>query len=98
MLLISSWLFNRDFNLEFIKCLGEDFRGRGKSVAGDKNQASKFLDLCDCFNLRNICLKPRRGNNVLDLLCTNSEFIKYKQTYINGNLSDHNLVELCFDI
>ena len=39
-----------------------------------------------------------RKSNILDLLCTNSDAITYKDMYVNCKLSDHNLVEFKIDI
>ena len=88
----------RDFNFEFIKWPQGDFKGRGILVASDKIQASNLLDLCKCYDLQNISLLPTRQNNVLDLLCTNSDSISYRDMMVNSNLSDHNLVFFDIDI
>ena len=87
-----------DLNFEFIEWPEGDFKGRGVSKAVDRIQASNFLDLCECHDLRNLSLVPTRKSNILDLLCTNSDGIRYENVYINSKLSDHNLVKFGVNI
>ena len=81
-----------DFNFDFIKWPQGSFKGRGKSVASDKIQASNLLDLAECYDLQNISIFPTRQNNVLDLLFTTSDSVFYRDMMVNSSLWDHNMV------
>ena len=75
-----------DFNFDFIKWPQGSFKGRGKSVASDKIQASNLLDLAECYDLQNISIFPTRQINVLDLVFTTSDSVFYRDMMVNSSL------------
>ena len=82
-----------DLNFPFISWPEGSFQGRYTSIEREKSQASDFLDMMDINNMTNISLVPTRLCNIIDELLTNDEEnISYRNTIINKNISDHNLI------
>ena len=78
--------------MSFINWETGTFDGRDISVQSDKVQASELLNLADMNDMSNISINPTRNENTLDLFFTNDEDYSYDSTYVNRQLSDHNLV------
>ena len=59
-----------------------------------QKQVNAMLELTDNFFMNQLITEPTRGNNILDLMFTNSEdmFSNIKVTKCSKKLSDHNLI------
>ena len=71
------------------------YPGRYTSIESEKRQASDFLDMMDINKLSNISLVPTRLSNVKDILLINDEGnVSYRNTVINNNILDNNMIFL----
>ena len=60
---------------------------------GETQQAFSLLSLCESLFLRQLVSEPTRGNNLLDIICSNNEDIIHNIHQEKWpNLTDHNII------
>ena len=64
------------------------------SVVTMQKSATEFLKLLSSMMLNQYVLDPTRGNNILDIFCTNDPFLVNCVQVNNTELSDHRIVHL----
>ena len=63
--------------------------------ADDKRQAELLIEHMDEYYMENCCLKPTRGQNILDLVLSNNlNMVGEASVLISKSISDHNLLEI----
>ena len=85
-----------DLNLPFINWESMNF-GRG-ATTDSQESASAFLTTINKLMMTQYINKPTRGNNILDIFCTNNDNLVKCFNTENTTLSDHCLVRICLDL
>ena len=63
--------------------------------ANDKKQAELLIEHMDELYMENCCLKPTRGQNILDLVLSNNlGMFGEVSVLVSQSISDHNLLEI----
>ena len=87
-----------DFNFPFV-----DWKNRSAyktcplagRKANDKKQAELLIEHMDELYMENCCLKPTRGQNILDLVLSNNlGMFGEVSVLVSQSISDHNLLEI----
>ena len=63
-----------------------------------QRSAGLFLELLSSNLLTQYVDQPTRGNNILDLFCTNDPYLVQSVNVNNTGISDHKLVQICIAI
>ena len=84
-------ILSGDLNFPLINWDLENIYG---GAADMRTQAQALLEFANDFCLNQVINTPTRGNNILDIVMTNSEDVLHDIEVNKSNLSDHNIITL----